>query len=269
MKFLLMILVILYANTSLFAQKRTPAQPPHHQFGVTATYTGGYWKDAIFSPLNYQVQGAMYQVNYQRENRKEDALFQAAINIATGQIAPVRSDLSYFTSDYIVGNITLGYLRLVPEKHDKIRLFAGPQYRLNVSYFDYSGQDSFSFVASHTLDAKALLQYSLGTGARHEISTGASLALIGLLVRPPYAGYNTQLLNNYEEHPMRLIIDGGKFASLHNYQLATWSTGYQFALTPHTSISMHYIFSYQRVQDRFHPFTQVLNQVGGGITLKL
>ena len=263
MKFALTAVVLFYNTSALFAQEDTSKFAPRHHFEASAAYVRGYWKDIIFSPLNYRTQGAVYQLSYQRENRKKSALFQAALNGGFGQIVPSRTDLSFFTSEYIAGNLTLGLLRLVPLNSRKLRLFVGPRYRLNVSYFDYRDQTTFSFVASHTLDAIALLRYELAP--RHEISTNVSVALIGLVVRPPYGGYDTRLLNNYENRPLRLIVDGGRFASLFNYQLIRGDIGYRFALTRHTHLTLHYAFNYQRVRDRFHPFTQALNQWGGGI----
>lgn len=256
----------LFFRVALFAQE-TADRAPRHQFEVQAAYVFGYWKDIMFSPLNYQAQGALYQVDYQRENRNGEAIFKVAIDAGVGQIMPVRPDLSRFTADYIAGNLTLGYLKRIPGKSDKLCFFLGPQYRLNVSYYDYQGQDSFTFIASHTLDADALLRYAIS--ARHAVSTSASVGLLGLLVRPPYAGYDTRLLNNYENHPLRLIVDGGRFASLLTYQLIDWRATYRFALTSRLNLSLHYGFSYQRVHDRFHPFVQALNQVGGGISLNL
>ena len=264
MKFALTAVVLFYNTSALFAQEDTSKFAPRHHFAASAAYVRGYWKDIIFSPLNYRTQGAVYQLSYQRENRKKSALFQAALNGGFGQIVPSRTDLSFFISEYIAGNLTLGLLKLVPLKSDKLRLFLGPQYRLNVSYFDYRDQTTFSFVASHTLDAKALLRYELAP--RHEISTNVSVALIGLVVRPPYGGYDTRLLNNYENRPLQLIVDGGRFASLFNYQLIGWNVNYHFVLTRHARFTFRYAFNYQRVQDRFHPFVQAINQVGGGIT---
>ena len=263
MKFALTAVVLFYNTSALFAQGDTSKFAPRHHFEASAAYVRGYWKDIIFSPLNYRTQGAVYQLSYHRENRKKSALFQAALNGGFGQIVPSRTDLSFFISEYIAGNLTLGLLRLVPLNSRKLRLFVGPRYRLNVSYFDYRGQTTFSFVASHTLDAKALLRYSLSP--RHQISTNLAVGLVGLLVRPPYAGYDAQLLNNFENRPLRLIVDGGRFASLHNYQLIRGGIGYRFALTRHTHLTLHYAFNYQRVQDRFQPFVQALNQLGGGI----
>lgn len=167
MKFVLTVFVALWSNAVLFAQN---LPSPRHQFEVQAAYAFGYWKDIIFSPLNYQTRGALYQVGYQRESRSGDGIFKAAIDVGIGQIVPLRPDLARFTADYIAGNLTLGYLKLVPEK---FRFFLGPQYRLNVSYFDYQGQGSFTFVASHALDADALLWYAFS--ARHAISTSASV----------------------------------------------------------------------------------------------
>ena len=267
MKFVLTTVVLFYTTSALLSQEDPAQFAPRHHFEASAAYARGYWKDIIFSPLNYRTQGAVYQLGYQRENRKRSALFQATLDGSFGQIIPARTDLSYFSSEYIAGNLTLGLLRLAPLNSDKLRLFIGSQYRLNVSYFDYRGQTSFSFVASHTLDAKALLRYQLA--ARHEISTDASVGLIGLLVRPPYGGYDTRLLNNYENRPLRLIVDGGRFASLFNYQLIGWNISYHFALTSRAHLTVHYAFNYQRVWDRFHPFVQALNQVGGGISFTL
>ncbi len=263
MKFALTAAVLIYATTTLFGQKDTSRLSPRHHFEASAAYAHGYWKDIIFSPLNYRTQGAVYQLSYQRENRKKSALFQAALNGGFGQIVPSRTDLSFFTSEYIAGNLTLGLLKLVPLKSDKLRLFLGPQYRLNVSYFDYRGQTTFSFVASHTLDAAVQLRYAFSP--RHSISSNVSVGLIGLVVRPPYGGYDTRLLYNYENRPLRLIVDGGRFASLFNYQLIRGDIGYRFALTRHTHLTLHYAFNYQRVRDRFHLFTQALNQLGSGI----
>lgn len=264
MRLFLTAAVLICTTTTLLGQEDSAQLAPRHHFEASAAYVRGYWKDIIFSPLNYRTQGALYQLGYQRKNRKKSALFQAALNGSFGQIIPARTDLSYFTSEYIVGNLTLGLLRLVPLNSRKLRLFVGPRYRLNVSYFDYRGQTTFSFVASHTLDAAVKLRYAFSP--RHSISSNVSVALIGLVVRPPYGGYDTRLLNNYENRPLRLIVDGGRFASLFNYQLIGWNANYHFALTSRAHLTLHYAFNYQRVRDRFHPFTQALNQWGGGIT---
>ncbi|WKN43469.1 hypothetical protein [Tunicatimonas pelagia] len=265
---IVLLLAILLCTTSvhLFAQEVTPS-PPRHQFEIGITQASGYWKDIAYSPLNYRVQRTSYQISYWRENQPETAIFRAAAFFGTGQVSPSRSELSLFTSDYTAGNIAFDYLKRVPEKVERLRVFVGPQYQLYVGYFDFQGQDSFSFIASHTLNAAALLQYSLGN--RHTIGLDASLALAGWLVRPPYAGYNTRLLNNFEEHPVRLVFDGGRFSSLHNYYFTRWKIDYQFALISRVSVALNYTFNYQRVSDQYHPFTQATNQIGGGLIFTL
>ncbi len=267
MKLTLTVLTLLGAPGFLSAQDDTLRSPARHRVSVVASPVLGYWKDVSFSPLNYRMEGAAYRLDYLGRNRSGTALFEASADVGFGSIAPVRTDLTFFTSDYIVGDLTLGYLKVLPQKTEKLRLSLGPQYHFNIGYFDYRSQDSFTFVASHTLNAAALLQYS--PGSRHTISAKASVALAGLLIRPPYAGYDTPLLNNYENHPLRLVFEGGRFAALHNYQLARCGLDYRFGLTARMQLALRYGFSYQRVQGRYHPFVQAVNQLGGGVTFLL
>ena len=126
MRLVLAAVALMYISTSLRAQSDTLRLRPHHQFKVTAATAFGYWKDISFSPLNYHSQGTVYQTGYIRDNRSATALFRATINFGTGQVAPVRSDLALFNSEYIAGDLTIGYLKLVPEKFEKLRLLVGP-----------------------------------------------------------------------------------------------------------------------------------------------
>lgn len=257
----LIVFLLLLLMTQL--QGQTVSQETgKHQISLGIGYNQGYLRDRNFSPLRYTEGGLYYGLRYEKQNR--NSRFIAQFMYSKGTIKTAVSPV--FTTDYILGNLSLGYLRAIPSlSTETFQFLLGPQYSFYIYYLDWENQDAFSFMANHSLDITAQARYQLG--AAHRLSAQLGLPAFNLLVRPPYNGNDEELGRNNDEDPLALITDGvwGTWNKLFAYHLALQ---YHYAVTQRIELTVGFENRYQRTETSFS-YRHAQHHVTLGFTINL
>jgi hypothetical protein len=209
----------------------------HLQFGLER----GYFKDFNFSPLNYSSSGLVVNLGYQRYLKNDNCLFFST-NIEVGELNTAVSEFN--TSDHYNLNLELGYLKNIPNKAAKIKTQLGGQYH---SYFDvvfYDGHEAITFYGLHSLDLIGSISWDIA--ARHALSSTISLPVFGLLIRPPWTGWDKYIIE-HEDNRVPLFFRG-KWTSLNDFFAFNWNIQYHFAITPGWGLTAKYQFRYYRTE---------------------
>ncbi len=229
----------------------------------TIGFDHGYLKDLNFSPLHYQEQGKTYMLGYHWQDGSTLNQFTFQTDFGTGQLHTDASE--HFTTDYIRGNFSVGYLRRFNLYDVKITDWAiGARYHFYLNYLDWNQQDAFSFFANHSLDFS--LAYSHQLQERHEFSFQLHVPLWSLIVRPPYNGTDPELEYNNENDPIRLITDGvgGSFDRLLAFQI---NASYQYQISRRWDLLARYQARYQNLKGQ-NQLIHLQHQFSTGIQLK-
>ena len=229
----------------------------------TIGFDFGYLKDLNFSPLHYQEQGKTYTLAYNRQDASTLNQFTFLADYGTGQL---RTDASKaFTTDYIRGNFTIGYLRRLNLYDAKITDWAiGARYHFYLYYLDWNEQDAFSFFGNHSLDFSTSFSHQIHE--RHHVSIQLHVPLWSLIVRPPYNGTDPELEYNDEHAPLSLITDGagGSFERLLAFQV---NAGYQYQFSRRWNMIVRYQARYQNLKGQ-NQLIHLQHQLSTGIQLK-
>ncbi len=229
----------------------------------TIGYDYGYLKDLNFSPLHYQEQGKTYALGYRWQDASTLNEFNLSVDYGSGQL---HTDAAKdFTTDYIRGNFSIGYLRKVKLYGVKITDWAlGARYHFYLNYLDWNQQDAFSFFANHSFDFSTSFSHQLQGG--HQFSFQLHVPLWSLIVRPPYNGTDPELEYNSESDPLRLITDGigGSFERLLAFQ---FNASYHHRISRRWDLLVQYQARYQNLKGQ-NQLIHLQHQLSTGIQLK-
>jgi hypothetical protein len=210
----------------------------HLQFGMER----GYFKDLNFSPLNYSSGGLVVNSGYKRYFKNNDRLF-FSVNTQLGELNTAVSEFN--TSDHYNFNIELGYLKNIPVNSSELKLWLGGQYHF---YFDavfYEGTEAITYYGLHGLDLTGNISWDISS--KHELSSTISLPVFGLLLRPPWTGWDKYIVE-HEDNRLPLYFRG-KWTSLNDFFAFNWNIQYHFAITPGWSLTAEYQFRYYRTDE--------------------
>ncbi len=164
----------------------------HLQFGSGL----GYLKDLNYSPLNYSSSGWVVNSGYQRYLKNDNRLFFSA-DFQFGELNTVVSEFN--TSDHYNINLELGFLKNIPINSSKIKIFLGGQYHTYIDIVFYKGTKAITFYVLHSLDLTGGICWDISS--KHALSSTISLPVFGLLVRPPWTGWDKYIIDHeYEEN---------------------------------------------------------------------
>jgi len=202
----------------------------------------GYFKDLNFSPLHYSSSGLVINLGYQRYLKNDNRLFFSS-NIQMGELNTAVSEFNI--SDHSNVNLELGFLRNIPVNASKLTLWLGGQYHF---YFDavfYEGTEAITFYGLHSLDLTASISWDISS--KHALSSTISLPVFGLLLRPPWTGWDKYIVE-HEDNRLPLYFRG-KWTSLNDFFAFNWNIQYYFAITPGWSLTAEYQFRYYRTDE--------------------
>lgn len=243
---------------SLFAQNIYPVD----QLRIGVGYVQNYYKDLNFSPLNYEGKGLGGQLEYQRFTNKK-GLFLVELNF---QSTAIEADISKFTESMnLIGNLNIGYLKRLNKSNSKTHWLLGATAHSynNTTFFD--GTEALSFYSLHSVDIAT--QFTQNLGSRHRLNFFISVPVYGLLVRPPYTGWD-KFIGDLEGANTAKLFFRGNWTSLNDFQGVNFKANYQFDITRSISIDAQYRFSYYQT-DVLKKAVLPINQAGLGLTFKL
>lgn len=255
--YLILLLMFCCVSASLWGQKN--AQQKALQLSIGQHY--GMFADQNFSPLHYRDKGMLYDLQYSQY--RPQSAFTAALRFGTGTATTEASQ--EFTSNYILGDLRLQYMKPIKSFAENKRLYLGGQYHFYINFLDWDDQSSFSFLANHSLDISTRFDYDLNE--KNSLSFSLDIPLINLVVRPPYNGFDEELdRNNNEGNVLKLITDGewGTFNKLTAYAL---QVQYSYQLSERFDLQVTY---QNRLYKTFetNPITHFQHQFLIGSTFK-
>jgi hypothetical protein len=178
-----------------------------------------------------------------RRNLKNDNLLFLASDIQFGELNTEVSE--YNTSDHYSVNLELGFLGNIPVNASELKLWLGGQYHF---YFDavfYEGTEAITFYGLHGLDLTGSISWNISS--KHELSSTISLPVFGLLVRPPWTGWDKYIVE-HEDNRLPLFFRG-KWTSLNDFFAANLNIKYHFAIGTRWSLTAEYLFRYYRTDE--------------------
>jgi hypothetical protein len=254
------ILIILFIlRGPLFAQTEIPLK---NNIRLDLGYNQGFVKDLSFSPLNYTQGGKLLGLNYQKNSANGKNKIETGLHLSTGKIKTDASD--YFTASYILATFDASFLRKIrPSDDTKLSYFVGGEYKSNIQYLDWRGQDAISFIATHGVAVKGLVVYNLGE--KQQLESSIAIPVFQNLVRPPYNVIDEFISENKDN--ILKIVTHGTSSTLNKYQAIEWKTRYKYAVSKHFQLEAAYNMNLQHVSD-VHKLTQLNNQITTGFTFK-
>jgi hypothetical protein len=238
----LLIAFYFYSIGSLIAQDVTGEYFRHNliqlQFGIEQ----GYQKDLNFSPLNYTSGGLAIDAGYQRFLRNEDRL-SFSLWFQSGKLNT--GDYDFNTSDHYNFNLEIGYLKKISGSATGFNTYIGGQYHSYVDVVFFDGTEAFSFYGLHSIDLAGGLSWNIS--GRQTLLSTVSLPVFGLLVRPPWTGWN-KYIEDHESNPVPIFFNGN-WTSLNNFLAFNLNVQYQYALSTRWDVAAKYQFRYYRTEE--------------------
>lgn len=223
--------IYLCLSLTLSAQNETRSGPTN-TLSIQLGAKIGWLKDENLSMLNYRDRAITYQLAYEKRISPTGRQFLTSLEFSNGEIRTPPYD--FFNTDYIQARLNLAWLWPVLNRHSKddVSLFFGGGYALDFNYLEwyeseFGDQDAFSFLVAHSVMAHIKAEQKIGE--RQQISGVLATPLYTLLVRPPYSGFDEELVENNESNPFRLITNG-EWGGLGQYAALQWQIGYMLQL---------------------------------------
>jgi hypothetical protein len=200
----------------------------------------GYLKDLNYSPLSYSSVGVVVNASYLRNLKNNNLLFLTS-NIQYGELNTAVSE--YNTSDHYNVNLELGFLGIIPVNVSEIKFRLGGQYH---AYFDivfYDSESAITFYGLHSLDLSGIISWDISP--RHALSSTISLPVFGLLVRPPWTGWDMYTIY-HESYP---LFFKGRWTSLNDFFAVNLNIQYHFSIVTRWDLTAKYLFRYYRTDE--------------------
>jgi hypothetical protein len=160
----------------------------------------------------------------------------------------LNTEVSEFnTSDHYNINLELGFLKNIPINSSKIRIFLGGQYHTYIDIVFYKGTKAITFYVLHSLDLTGCISWDISS--KHALTSTISLPVFGLLVRPPWTGWDKYIIDHeYEENRFPLFFRG-KWTSLNDFFAVNLNIQYHFTIGPGWDLTAKYLFRYYRTNE--------------------
>jgi hypothetical protein len=199
-------------------------------------FQNGYVKDLNFSPLNYRANGFAAKLDYTRYLGQKHMAFFSVGYVGT----TLSTDASEsFDTDGYTPTVELGFARKMIEG-GKLDWWLGSSVGTFASLAFYDGSESLTYSALHSFNL--INQVQVPINDRFGFCTRVNLPLFGLLVRPPYTGWDKFTIEN-EDSPAKILYRGdwgfwGSFAAF------SWENKFQYELSDRFKVMASYRLGY-------------------------
>lgn len=259
-KVILTFISFFFGIYTLSAQNENASTSRKNSINLNVGFAKELFKDENYSSLNYSSGNFAVDIGYQRVFKNENLLF-FSLSFQTGTL---RTPVSEFnTSDHYNINIELGHLFKLSPDNSKTDFYMGGQYHSYLDLVFYDGTEAITFFGLHSLDFSTRL--SKRVNDKHVLTTNFSLPLVGLLVRPPYTGWD-KFIVEHADNPLPVFFRGD-ITSLNHFLAFNWNVQYQLAISPVFSLNAAYQFRYYQTS-KLKKALIVDNQISIGAILK-
>lgn len=216
---------------------------PVYRNQITLTIGGqkGYFKDENFSPLNYRSGGLRFGLGYDRITTTGQLISaELGVNLTTltANVPEPRKP------DRFLIDLSLGYFKALPGETEDRQFHLGLKYRTYADITLYEGSEALSFFALHGVEVAG--RGSWRTGTKSRLHSAVSLPVFGLLVRPPYTGWDKFISNNSDD--IAAILTRGKWTSLNDFTALRVQLGWDYQASDHWHFGARYDLGYYTTQ---------------------
>lgn len=214
-------------------------QPSKNTIHIQAGIEQGYFRDHVYSPLNYSSSGLAVNTGFKRSLNDQDCLFISA-DAMFGKLKTENS--GFHSSDHYNFNLEIGYLETVLKNKPGFIFLAGGQYH---TYFDivlFQVTEAVTFFGLHSIDLICTATWNISE--KHSLGTTLSLPVFGLLIRPAWTGWDKYIVEH--ENNILPVLFRGRWTSLNDFLAFNWRMGYCFAISRRCDLTAKYQFRYYR-----------------------
>lgn len=258
-KLILILLMSALLAGVLYAQEKKPSKVKGTtMLSLNAGINTGSLLDRNLSPLIYRKSGSFYSFDYQRYSGKSKNLFLGNVAYMGGSATSIASEI--FTTSYIDGAVSFAWLRKTASKV-KVDFYLGGGYSSFINYMEFNNtNEAFTFSLAHSLSLSAYADWFITD--KQKMNFSLSSPIFGLLVRPPYSGYDDELSTNLD-HPLKLITNG-EVQTMNNLFIMNFKMKHQYQINERLSTNLAYNFTYQKLPK----VNQFNHQLSAGLNYK-
>ncbi|WP_396601199.1 hypothetical protein [Algibacter sp. R77976] len=233
--------LFLISSLSIYTQNQ---EENKNSISVNFGYQSGVLNDANFSPLNYNLNGSNYTLEYVRYGSHKKHILCMQVNAGFNTLSTNAS--GFFDTDIIQVQLGVFYVKRLNQITSESTFYLGGQFRSQVKSLDWENTESFSYLATHSLGIKGLYQYRI----TKKIVFKASIycPFISLLARPPYNGIDEEIIDN-QDNALALITNG-TIESLNAYFELETELNLTYILTNSLAIKANILFNYNTINKR-------------------
>lgn len=184
--FLFLKLIFLLAITNLNAQNESEFK---NKITLGLGTNDSYMKDDNLSPLHIKGPGIFTDLAYERCINSKDIL-HASLNAS---ISGLKSEASsFFNYNRFLVSFEVNYLKKVNLKSQLFTLHTGLGAFSTIDAIFYKGTNAVSFFSLHGMQSASKINYQFHK--KQNVNVSLFIPLIGVLNRPPYTGWNKEII---------------------------------------------------------------------------
>lgn len=233
------------------------------ELGVSIGGNFGYFKDDLFSALNYNKAGVSSEISYTVGYTKRKTILDVKIGFEQGKLK--YPGVCEYGADYWNGSIQVDFMKQLLEKQGH-SLYVGGRYRTfgQRAYLNENGGTSaYSYIVNHGLHFNAMYNFSHG---KHNLSSMVSVSLLGYTTHTPDNWWDDYTFDS-APNVTTYLFDGG--VTLPNEFLnIEWRSTYSYQLSKRVSLGAIYTLKYDRLEQRFS-YSELNNNVSINVKIKL
>ena len=163
----------------------TFAQENKKELGVSIGGNFGYFKDDLFSALNYNKAGGSGEIFYTVGYTKRKTILDVKIGFEQGKLK--YPGIRDYSTDYWNGSIQVDFMKQLFEKQGH-SLYVGGRYRsFGQAAILLENITAYTYLVNHGLNFNAMYNFSHG---KHNLSSMVSVSLLGYTTHTPDNWYD-------------------------------------------------------------------------------
>ncbi len=235
---IIFVLLLSHHVTLVGAQPTLDSLPYKTNIFIQIGTSVNYLKDKSFSPLNYRSGGLVLKTGFVQSINRYKLCFNLAF--VSGNLK--NNQVTSFATPFIDGNVELACLKEIKKIEGRnSKKFVGLQYNTLIHFMQWGDMDSWGYLMYHGMSAKYMGTWRIN-GSKH-IQIGVAIPLAGILVRPPYNGYD-YFIEQHQDNFIRLAFRG-KLTTWNHYQGVNCRVSYISQMTGRLHFMLAYDLSYQ------------------------
>lgn len=233
------IILLIQCVSALSGHTVEDKEPAKNTIHLQTGMANGYFRDKVYSPLNYSSSGLAVNTGFQRSLKDHDCLFISA----DAMFGKLKTEISGFhSSDHYNFNLEIGYLGNVLKNKPGFIFLVGGQYHAFFDVVLFQVTEAVTFYGLHSIDLICTATWNISE--KHSLGTTLSLPAFGLLIRPAWTGWDKYIIEH--ENNVLPVVFRGRWSSLNDFFAFNWRMGYCFAIGRRCDLTAKYQFRYYR-----------------------